>query len=237
MRNILSEIRQDLVDKVDQEYKIGATKYFKEEINILGVRIPDVRKIANIYWGVAKDLQRQEIIGLCQRLMDQGWGEEKIIAFDWIFRLGGFTKDDFDWFERLVEKYVTDWSLCDDLSTHAIGAFLEKYPQHIKIIKKKWVKSDNRWLRRSSAVSMIYLIRRCQGLADILEIGEALKKDEDDLVRKGLGWLLREAWTRYPSDVYRYLLENKNQLARVTLRYAVEKMDKSEKKELMERSL
>lgn len=233
IRNVLAEIRQDLIDRVDQEYKIGANNYFKEKVNILGVRTPEVRKIARMYFAIVADFNKQEMFEICKKLFDKEYFEETTVAIDWLYRIRAQYKErDLKIFEKWLSKYISNWGHCDDFCGHCLGAYFEKYPGHIHKLDE-WAKSPNRWFRRASAVCMIYLIRRSKNFMMVFEIGDILMDDEDDLVRKGMGWLLREAWIRYPSDVYRYLQKNKDRLARVTLRYAVEKMDKLEKQGLM----
>ena len=220
-RNILAEIRQDLENRIDEEYREGANNYFKEKVNIMGVRTPEVRKIARMYFAIVTDLNRDEIFAMCEKLLKKEYFEEKTVAIDWLYRVRSeYRLNDLKIFEEWLLKYVSNWGHCDDMCGHCLGAYFDKYPKQIDRLKV-WAKSKNRWFRRAAAVCMIYLIRRSKNLLVVFEIGDLLIEDGDDLVRKGLGWLLREAWMRYPSDVYRYLLKNKDRLARVTLRYAV----------------
>lgn len=57
-------------------------------------------------------------------------------------------------------------------------------------------------------------------------------KDNDELVLKGCGWMLKELSMKEPELVYNYLKKNKDDMPRVVFRYALEKMDKERKTEL-----
>jgi len=235
MRNIISEIRQDLLEKVDVEYKKGVNRYFKEQVNIMGVRTADVRKIARMYYAVVIGLSKDELFELCEKMFNSDCYEEKTVAIDWIFRLRDkYKKSDFVRFKKWIGKYVHNWAHCDDFCTHVIGAFLNKYPAKIETVVNKWSKSKNRWLRRGSAVSLIYVIARGgEELKYAFQISDLLMTDEDDLVQKGYGWLLKEVADRYPSEVYKYVVKNQDKMPRVALRYAIEKMPKEWRKPLL----
>ena len=235
IRNIIDEIRQELVGKIDEEYKIGAKRYFKEEVEIMGIRTPDVRKIARMYYAVVIDLSKEELFELCEKLLKSKFFEEKTVGIDWIFRLRDkYKKSDFVRFKAWIVKYVDNWAHCDDFCTHIMGAFLNKYPSKIEIVVNRWSKAKNRWLRRASAVSLIYVIARGgEELKYAFQVSDLLMMDKDDLVQKGYGWLLKEVADRYPSEVYKYVVKNQDVMPRTALRYAIEKMPKEWRKPLL----
>ncbi len=59
-------------------------------------------------------------------------------------------------------------------------------------------------------------------------------QDQDDLVQKGYGWLLKEASNKFPKEVFEFVVHRKNKMPRTALRYAIEKMSKELKMEAME---
>lgn len=69
---------------------------------------------------------------------------------------------------------------------------------------KAWTKSENRWLRRASAVTLILPARKGEFLNDVFEIADSLLKDKDDLVQKGYGWTLKEASRKHREEVFEY---------------------------------
>ena len=52
----------------------------------------------------------------------------------------------------------------------------------------------------------------------------AADPDQDDMVQKGVGWLLKETYPKKPAEVVRFLLPVARKAPRLTLRYAAEKM-------------
>ena len=104
-------------------------------------------------------------------------------------------------------------------------SFIEMYPENITRLKE-FAKSDNRWMRRASAVSLIIPARKGKFLNDILEIADLLLLDKDDLVQKGYGWMLKAASEANQQEIFEYVIKNKDIMSRTSLRYAIEKMPK-----------
>lgn len=231
-QNLVKKIRQELARNIDKKYLKGSKRFFKEEINNLGVRTPIVRKISADHYPEIKNLPKKDIWNICEELLKKE-DELKMIAFDWSFRQkDDFTKDDFLIFEKWYKKYVSNWATCDDFCTHSFGLLVFKFPK-LTINTKKWAHSNNRWLRRASAVVLIYSIRRDKLLKEAFEISDALLEDPDDLVQKGYGWMLKEATKTQEQKIFKYVLKNKNKMPRTALRYAIEKMPKKLKEDAM----
>jgi 3-methyladenine DNA glycosylase AlkD len=61
-------------------------------------------------------------------------------------------------------------------------------------------------------------------LEEAFRIADRLMTDEDDMVQKGVGWLLKEASRRHPEEVREYLLRWRDRASALVLRYASEKL-------------
>ncbi|MFH0857385.1 MAG: DNA alkylation repair protein [Candidatus Magasanikbacteria bacterium] len=233
MKKILKNIRKDLTTHVDIPYKKGAIRFFTEPIKIYGVRTPLVRKIAQKYWLKIKDTDKKTIFALCEELLKSNYNEEATIAFSFAKKLEkGYTPADFQVFEKWVRKYLTNWAMVDDFTTHALGALIYKYP----ILLPKvflWTKSNNMWVRRASAVTLIHFAKKKQWQKEYFLTADALLSDKEDLVQKGYGWMLKEVGNHFEDKVFEYILKNKNKMTRTALRYAIEKMPKDKKTQAM----
>lgn len=186
---------------------------------------PDVRALSSQIYRENKPWTKGQIFAVCEQLLHAGDGDARVIAFDWAFRVRKkYQKVDFMRFDRWLKQYVDGWGSCDDFCTHAFGAFIYQYPQ-FSAESRRWVESENRWLRRGAAVVLIYSVRRAAWFGDAFAVAELLMHDEDDLVRKGYGWLLKEISNRDPQAVFSFVMEHKATMPRVSLRYAVEKLD------------
>lgn len=130
---------------------------------------------------------------------------------------------DMDVFARWLDLYVSNWAACDTLCNHPVGLLVEMYPA-LAAQLKDWTASENRWKRRAAAVSLIIPARRGLFLPEMFAIADALLTDDDDLVQKGYGWMLKAAAEAYEQDVFAYVMSHKDVMPRTALRYAIEKM-------------
>lgn len=235
---IIQEIKNELKEHSDAEEKkkrIHWAGQYQEKPKLYGVPSPNVRKISSKFFSRVKKKTKQEILHLCEDLLESGYSEERIVAFDWAFRLRkSYEEPDFQRLETWLERFVRSWGACDDLCTHAFGAFIFQLPEFIPKIKK-WTTSANRWMRRAGAVVLIYSIRRKKHLGSIFKMADALLTDQDIMVQKGYGWMLKEASNHYPKEVFDYVMRNKKKMPRTALRYAIEKLSPELRKEAMNR--
>jgi len=234
-RDVLEAVRQELLQNVDEKTRESAKRFFKEEVKFHGVKSAQVKKIATKYFREIKDRDKKEIFSLCENLLQAGYGEEAFIAFEWSYLLRhGYEPVDFLVFERWVDRYVDNWAKCDTLCNHTIGSFVEMYPEFIERLAV-WARSENRWLRRASAVTLILPARKGRFLKEVFEIADILLEDRDDMVQKGYGWMLKEASKKHQAEVFDYVMKWKAKMPRTALRYAIEKMPADLKRRAMER--
>ena len=232
---LLKEIRKELKKNIDIKHRDGARNFFKEEHNNYGVLTPVVRKIANKYWQQIKHFSKEEIFTICEKLLKSLVQEDSIIAFSWTYRLKDqYQIKDFKIFESWVKKYVDNWAKCDDFCTHSVGHLIYRYPQLTEKLFV-WAQSKNRWLKRAAAVTLIYPIKKKTMLKIIFKMAKTLLEDDDDLVQKGYGWMLKEASNIYQQPVFNFVIKHKSKMPRTALRYAIEKMPLRLKKQAIAR--
>jgi len=231
--DVLSAVREELRQSADEKVKNSARRFFKEDVQVIGVKASTVSNISKQYFREIEGRDKQEIFALCENLLQSDYVEEAAIAFQWAYFIKEqYLPADFYVFERWVSQYVNNWAKCDTLCNHAIGSFIERYPSFIENLKE-WAKSENRWFRRASAVTLILPARRGKFLDEVQQISNILLKDEDDLVQKGYGWMLKEASRTHQREVFDYVMKNKGEMPRTALRYAIEKMPADMRKEAM----
>ena len=234
-RDVLTAVRQELLQSIDEKTRESSKRFFKEEVKFHGVKSNLVKKIASKYFREIKDRDKNEIFSLCEDLLRAEYGEEAFIAFEWSYSLRRtYEPEDFLVFERWVAKYVDNWAKCDTLCNHTLGTFVEMYPEFIERLAV-WARSENRWLRRASAVTLILSARKGQFLKEVFEISDILLEDGDDMVQKGYGWMLKEASKKHQAEIFDYVMRKKALMPRTALRYAIEKMPVEMRKRAMER--
>ena len=115
-----------------------------------------------------------------------------------------------------------------------MGNFIERYPEFINEIKH-WALSENRWLRRAAAVSLIVPVKHGKFPDESLVIAGLLLLDGHDMVQKVYGWLLKEVSRKHQKKVFDYVMKNKNAMPRTALRYAIELIPRELKTEAMKK--
>ena len=233
MNAYLSDIRKELAKYIDVAFQKGASKFFREEVRILGVRSVNVQKIEKGIYIKSRGFSKKDLYGLCEQLLSSGYLEEGSIGLGLIQRnIKKYTKKDFTIFERWLKMYVSNWALCDDISTHILGYFIFHYPD---LFEKnlKWAQSKNRWVRRASAVSLIYPLKHNTMLQQAFQVADMLLQDSDDMVQKGYGWILKVASEYFQKEVFAFVMARKNEMPRIALRYAIEKLPENMRRHAM----
>jgi len=236
MNEIIHNVRDELKQTADDATKNSFQRFFKEEVKCHGVKAPAVVKIAKKYFPQVQALGKGKAFDLCGELFQSGYCEEGWVAANWAhwFRKD-FQPSDFNIFETWIEKYIDNWAECDTLCNHTVGSFVEHYPQYLDNLKK-WAKSQNRWMRRAAAVSLIIPAKEGKFLKDIFELADILLYDNEDMVQKGYGWMLKAASRVHEQEVFDYVMMHKDKMPRTALRYAIEKMPPEFRKEAMKKS-
>ena len=220
----MKDLRRELKQLADEQTKQGAQRYFKEAITLYGIKAADIHRIAKACFKQIKGGSKAELFAICEALWQSGMYEEGVIACRFSYFIHRhYQAEDLAVFEAWIEKYVSNWALCDTLCNHNVGTLVEMYPEKVKVLHN-WADSPNRWMRRAAAVSLIVPAKRGLFLEDVFQIASILLTDTDDLVQKGYGWLLKVAAQHHAKEVFDFVTENKKEMPRTALRYAVENM-------------
>jgi len=235
MDPVIEKIQKDLKETADPAIRETSRRFFREEIQCYGIKTAAVVAIAKKYWKEVKPRDKKEIFSLCEELYTSGYMEEAFIVSAWAQNLADrFEPEDLAVFRHWIDTYITNWAACDGFCNHAVGDFIEKYPECV-VELKRWTQSPNRWMRRAAAVSLIVPAKRGKFLDDVMAIADLLLTDKDDMVQKGYGWLLKEASREHQDEVFSYVMQNKKVMPRTALRYAIELMPKNLKAEAMKK--
>jgi 3-methyladenine DNA glycosylase AlkD len=224
MDPLLTGLRSRLNEIANPDSEAGTQRYFKEEIRTYGIPMAAVRDIAKEFAVQLKGMDKATEFTLCEDLLRSGMLEEAHIATFWIYSIRKqYTQEDLATFERWIDHYIDNWAVCDNFCNNVMGAYLIKFPEQLPVLQR-WARSTNRWMRRAAAVSLIVPARKGAFLSESFAIAETLLRDEEDLVLKGYGWLLKEQCKEHEDAVFEFVIKHKARMARTALRYATEKM-------------
>lgn len=231
--DVIGKIRNELRELGNRQVIFSQQRFFKEPIKSYGVKLPLATAVGRKFTEEMKKFPKSEVITCCDLLWESGYFEESIIACNLMYSIRKqFEPGDFLVTERWLREYVTNWASCDTLCNHTVGALIEMFPLYLEKLKD-FAQSENRWVRRAAAVSLIIPARNGKFVKEIFEITDRLLGDTDDLVQKGYGWLLKAASKVHQDQVFDYVMKNKSCMPRTALRYAIEKMPKELKEAAM----
>jgi len=127
-------------------------------------------------------------------------------------------------FELYINHHdrIDNWDLVDRSAPYVVGGYLSDKPRKILY---KLAKSKNVWERRTAIVATYFFIRQ-NDLDDTFNIAELLVNDKHDMVNKAVGSWVREAGKRDHRKLIAFLDKHAATMPRITLRYAIEKLDK-----------
>lgn len=218
----------------DPRVAVQSRVYFKsdEQVFFYGVKTPTARKLAGeLYAQVRNDWSLREALQCCDLLLNECEQEARCVG---LYLLARFHKS-FDakmgaHFERWLKGNCCDnWALTDELSCQTIAKWLGQFPDEMPRVLQ-WTKAKNLWLRRASAVALVPLAQQTAWHATIFAQAERLLACPEDLMHKAVGWLLREAGQADEAALRNFLTAHGQQMARTSLRYAIERFPADERK-------
>src|ERR1700733_7878038 len=87
--------------------------------------------------------------------------------------------------------------------------------------------------RRAACVALIRGTRERRFFREIVRLSNQLLDDKDDMVQKGLGWLLRETAKADPQRTVPYLMKIRKRSPRLVLRTACETLNPAARKRVL----
>jgi 3-methyladenine DNA glycosylase AlkD len=233
-RELAAFIRARLEAMSDPKMAAGVTNFFREPVDPIGVRSHDLQKVVAEAYRVVKKWPAAERNRLCTLLWEGGKTEEGVLVCHLYRR---FSKQcaaaEFRMFERWIDRYVHNWAHCDGVSSWLLAACIADDPGLMDRLPP-WTRSKNRWKRRAAAVSLLQEAKQGRNTETIFAIASMLRDDPDDMVLKGVGWLLKETYPRRPREVVSVLTQW-SMAPRLMLRYACEKMTPAHRARVLRR--
>jgi 3-methyladenine DNA glycosylase AlkD len=209
---------------------------YKRRLRVAALDVPMVRKVSgNLFRELRKAGVRDmdAILSYCNALLEKWSWEYRTIAFDWSYRVRKqFEPRHFPLFERWAKLYLSTWGGVDDYCTHTMGYYLYTFPEFTSRVRE-WAHSENPWILRAAAVSLIYGLRRGVHKEYIFDVANAMLQDPRKYVQNGYGWMLKEATKYFQYQVFDFVMKKKAKMPRRALRYAIEKMPKDLKVQAM----
>jgi 3-methyladenine DNA glycosylase AlkD len=199
-------------------FKTGDGEYGEGD-KFLGVSVPALRAEARHY--------RDAGVDVALPLLRSGWHEARQLAL--ILLVRAFQKSPPMMQEKIYRMYlahtdyINNWDLVDLSAEHIVGAWLASRPQEEARVLTRLARSKSVWERRIAMLATFYKIKRGDA-SGALRIATLLLDDNEDLIHKAVGWMLREVGERVGrAEEEQFLKAHYREMPRTMLRYAIEK--------------
>ena len=161
------------------------------------------------------------LVQVADRLFSGQVLEEKNFAVLMLEKVVGELGDsEFKRFESWLSR-ISSWADHDALVHYLIAPMIVANPARTSKVFR-WAKSRNHWHRRAACVALIQGTRQKMFFPEITRLSDQLLSDQDDMVQKGLGWLLRETAKADAKRTVPYLMKIRARAPRRVLRTACE---------------
>ena len=219
---IAAEIRHLLRSGGSAEHAEGVQWFFKEEVKSHGWYTGKLRREAvRFRRRIRKEFGLDFLVQVADKLFAGPILEEKVFAVFLLEKLiGEFGDAEFRLFESWLDR-ISSWADHDGLVHYLIAPMVAAKPARTAKVSR-WAKSTDRWHRRAACVALIRGARQKMFFAEIKRLSNLLLVDEDDMVQKGLGWLLRETAKADAKRTVPYLMSIRERAPRLVLRTACE---------------
>ena len=227
MHQASEEIRRRLISRGSAEGVEKTRRYFREPVATYGCSSSDTKAVAE---ELAPTLKRNlgQTLTVAGELIEAGVLEEQWVATALLSKVKRqLTEEHVDRVDDWVNS-LTNWASVDAFCTQIVNALVENNPETVERLRG-WAASPCRWRRRAAAVSLVPTARRGGMLQEVFGVADVLMEDRDDMVQKGVGWLLKGASKRHQGEVREYLLAWRDRAPALVLRYASEKLPRGER--------
>lgn len=218
----LQALRKEIRAAADPNIAEHSARFFKtgkgeygEGDRFLGVRVPVIRKLVKRNM----PLSQQDLLALLR----SSYHEERLAALVGLVTL--YERSGADERQQIYRQYlkntgyINNWDLVDCSAHQIVGGYLlerDKKPLY------RLVESKNLWERRIAIIATFFFIKQGR-FEDTLKLSELLLQDQEDLIHKAVGWMLRELGKQGRELEEQFLQKYYRRMPRTMLRYAIEK--------------
>ena len=230
---IAAHIRRVLKDGGSAPHAEGVQWFFKEEVRSRGWYTAELRKVAvRFRRTIVHERGIDFLLQVADHLFRGRVLEEKVFA---VFLLENvvdqFDDPEFRLFESWLSR-ISSWADHDALVHCLIAPMVAAKTARTRHVFV-WAESPDRWHRRAACVALIRGTRQKLFFPQIQRLSNLLLRDEDDMVQKGLGWLLRETAKADSKRTVPYLMKIRQRAPRLVLRTACETLPQPDRKKIL----
>lgn len=224
-RRLLAMRAPDRASLLQRFFKTGPGEYGEGD-RFLGLTMPQVRHLAAEF----AETPVEELAAL----LESAWHEVRMLSV--VLMAARYPRADSKAQLALHRLYlrrtdrINNWDLVDVSAPTVVGLHLLT---RSRAVLRRLARSHTLWERRIAIVSTLTFIRHDQ-FDDTIALAAVLMDDAHDLMHKAVGWMLREVGKRDQSVLCRFLDAHAATMPRTMLRYAIERLPVSRRRQYMD---
>ncbi|MDH7563576.1 MAG: DNA alkylation repair protein [Candidatus Bathyarchaeota archaeon] len=193
---LYADVVRELERRADAE-QAKKEMYFHKQVGdgfrCYGISAPDFKEIVKKFKQAFKELSFEDRFELARRFFRSRYGGQMSFGIALLkLNVKEMKPADFGVLEE-VGDCLNNWGTVDGFCIDVLQPLLLEYPNEILGILKRWNRSESLWKRRASVVVFTRNIGKSGKFTDeALKLCDNLIWDKEDLVRKGVGWALKD---------------------------------------------
>jgi len=229
-KKVLEDIKnasdKKLAEHHQRFFKTGKGEYGEGDL-FLGLKVPTIRAITKKYY---EQISLDEI----EELLQDPYHEVRVAAL--FLMILQYEKGSEKIKSEILNVYlsnanqINNWDLVDLSAPKIIGHWA--YENKKSDIIYQLADKKHLWSNRIAVVASYYFIKKGD-FSIILDLSEKFLMHEHDLMRKAVGWMLREMGKVDILPLYNFLDKHYKSMPRTMLRYSLEKLPKDKKEYYM----
>ncbi len=191
-----TEIRKELFALSDENFRKFATSLIPGCENLIGVRIPQLRKMA-------KKIVRNNPIDFLEQANDIYFEETMIKAL-----IIGNMHEDIEVMLKQIELFVpkiTNWSLCDSFCNEL--KIVRNHKARVWEFLQRYHQSSEAYEVRFAVVMLLFYYIENKYIDDVLHICDSITH-ENYYVKMAVAWCLQVCFVKFQSETMEYLKHN-----------------------------
>ena len=235
-KKLIAGLHQTIKNITGRDHPMADRKFHKHhEYLSYGLTASEFRMLLKDFQPQFLALSFEERMALAKKLLEEDIGELGHIGL-YIITLSvkELGPEQFDFLDGLPERFRS-WSHVDHLALGVIQPLLWRYRKETLKLLDEWSRSPIRWKRRASIVTFVRKAAKSgEFTEEVIRLSENLIWDEEDIVRKGVGWALKDNLRSAPDRLLPYIedLRRRGVPSTITL-YAIRDLKGADRKKAL----
>ena len=239
VEGLFLQIQQEF-SRIAQDYSSWQHRVWKQsqhkKINSYWIREEHVKGLIKAYKDRFEQLSVEQRFELAKMLYRSKNEEHATVALALlVLNKSYIVPAKYSFLSSCVQSF-NSWASVDAFCIHIVHDLLVQYPKQTLKLITRWSTAKSIWKRRASMVAFTKSIgKRGDFIEEMLLISRTLIDDPEVLVRKAVGWALKDHLQADRKRIVEYTLElKKSRKSSVVTNYVMRNMNDSEKQYIQE---